>query len=398
MSLHIGIVGGGIGGLCTAIALRAIGLQVSLYEQSDSAGEYGAGIQLSPNATRIFKALGLLDAIETVSFKPQNAQLRSWKNARLIASVPLGQTSLDRYGSPYLHIHRSNLHDILRQRAQSAGVHFRFAHRLVDLSQQDDHVSLAFANGKLYQHELIIGCDGIKSAVRNLLFDNTHPQFSGHVAWRGLIKTNKLPDNLIAPNATVHLGPHQHFVHYYLGSGDYVNFVAVLDNQDWQQESWSIPADKKALECAFSGWNTPVQTLIKNIDVCYMWALFHHSPLKNWTDRRITLLGDACHPMLPYMAQGAAMAIEDAWVLSRLLEQKEQEPRLALAEYQKYRLARTAKVQAASEEQGNMFHLADRTSITFRNLKLGLGSRYLPDLALQSMDWIYGYDAVKGFH
>jgi len=398
MSMHIGIVGGGIGGLCTAIALRKIGLTVSVYEQSCNPGEHGAGIQLSPNTTRILRALGMLDALEAVSFKPLSVQFRSWKNARLIAQLPLGQTSLDRHGAPYLHIHRQDLHNILTETAQASGADIHYNHQLKKLSQNNSKVLLEFNAGDPVSHDLVIGCDGIKSIVRQQLFSTEGAQFTGHVAWRGLVKTANLPKRAIAPAATVWLGPHRHFVNYYVNSGDTVNYIAILENQNWKEESWAVPADKNELSEAFSGWNKKVHTLIEQSHVCYKWALYQHAPLKSWCNARVTLLGDACHAMLPYLAQGAAMAIEDAWVLSRMLDQQEDNPLLAFTEYEKFRHARTTKMQSASAEQGAMFHLENYWDITMRNLKLGLGSRYLPELALQKLDWIHAYDAVKGFH
>ncbi len=398
MTSHIGIVGAGIGGLCTAIALRKIGLEVSVYEQSASPDEQGAGIQLSPNASRILRALGVLDALEALSFKPRLVQFRSWKNARLIAQLPLGNTSIERHGAPYLHIHRQDLHNVLREKAMRAGAKINYAHQLVEISQNEQAVQLQFASGNIVHHDLVIACDGIKSTVRKQILNASAPMFTGHVAWRGLVKTANIPKGTVAPAATVWLGPHGHFVNYYVCSGDAVNYVAILENQDWNDESWAIPAQKSELLTAFGGWHKKVHLLIENSEACYKWGLFQHQPLETWTKSRVTLLGDACHAMLPYLAQGAAMAIEDAWVLSRMLEQQEKNPVLALPAYEKYRLARTKKMQLASAEQGDMFHLSDSRDVILRNFKLGFGSRYLPELALKKLDWIHAYDAIRGFH
>jgi len=398
MTAHIGIVGGGIGGLCTAIALRKIGLNVSVYEQSPHPGDHGAGIQLSPNATRILRALGMLGALEAVCFIPESVQFRSWKHARLIARLPLGQTSVERHGAPYLHIHRQDFHNILTERAQALGAEIHYGYELTALSQNASTVQLEFSDASSMQHDFVVGCDGIKSTIRRQLFSSAGAEFTGHVAWRGLLKTTNLPGRAIAPSATVWLGPHRHFVHYYVNSGKTINYIAIVENQDWREESWAIPADKNELSSAFQGWNTKVHALIENSDVCYKWALYQHAPLKTWSNARVTLLGDACHAMLPYLAQGAAMAIEDAWILSRMLDQQEDSPILAFSEYEKYRWPRTTKMQLASAEQGDMFHLEKSWDVTMRNLKLGFGSRYLPELALQQLDWIHAYDAVKGFH
>ncbi|MFU8817693.1 MAG: FAD-dependent monooxygenase, partial [Pseudomonadales bacterium] len=213
----------------------------------------------------------------------------------------------------------------------------------------------------------------------------------------GLVPAKNLPTGLISPNATVWLGPGRHFVHYYVRGGELVNFVGVVETDRWTNESWSQRGDVADLAADFAGWHPVVETLIAATEEAYRWALYDRDPLPSWTRGNISLLGDACHPMLPYLAQGAAMAIEDAWVLSIMLERWEDEPARGLAEYERYRRPRTGKVQLASRAQGKEFHLRERLPVLQRNLKLALGSRFLPEMAMQQFDWLHGYDCIRGF-
>jgi salicylate hydroxylase len=195
----------------------------------------------------------------------------------------------------------------------------------------------------------------------------------------------------------VWLGPARHFVHYYVRGGELVNFVGVVETDRWTGESWRQGGDSQELADDFAGWHPTVRTLIDAADETFKWALYDRDPLPAWTRGSITLLGDACHPMLPYLAQGAAMAIEDAWVLSRMLERWEDQPSQGLAEYERYRRPRTARVQQRSRAQGEEFHLRERWPVLQRNFKLALGSRYLPEIAMGRFDWLHGYDCVRGF-
>ena len=218
-----------------------------------------------------------------------------------------------------------------------------------------------------------------------------------------MVPSNRLPENLLGPAVTAWMGPKKHFVHYPVRRGELINFVGVVEaaqNADEDisgDESWRRPGDKTEIARDFRDWHPDIATLIDAAENCYKWALYDRDPLQQWAVGCVTLLGDACHPMLPYMAQGAAMAIEDAWVLSRMLENWEDETTAGLIEYERYRRPRTSKVMFGSRAQGNQFHLSDRWKILKRNFRLGFGSRFLPDVAMQQLDWLHGYDCVKGF-
>ena len=403
----IGIAGGGIGGLTLALACREAGLtDITVYEQAAQSEALGAGVQLSPNATRVLAALGLKGELSRVAFYPQAVHFRTWRTGYLIASRPLGEFSQARYGAPYYHVHRGDLHALLLAAARAQGVRVETGRQVHSAGEDAGGPWLRLDDAPVH-HDVIVGADGIHSVVRGSLFGEAEPRFTGHVAWRGMVPARALPDSFIPPTATAWLGPARHFVHYYVRGGELINFVGVVETDRWTGESWRQRSDPGELAEDFGGWNPMVRTLIDAAErsmadaSCdggvFKWALYDRDPLPAWTRGNITLLGDACHPMLPYLAQGAAMAIEDAWVLSRMLERWEDEPARGLADYERYRRPRTARVQLRSRAQGDEFHLHERWSVLRRNFTLAVGSRFLPEVAMSRFDWLHGYDCVRGF-
>jgi salicylate hydroxylase len=393
----IGIVGAGIGGLTLAIALRHQGLgDVSVYEQVHQPQGLGAGVQLSPNASRVLQALGLRTALDNIAFFPRAVHLRTWRTGYLVAMRPLGAFSESRYGAPYYHVHRGDLHEVLLTEAERRGVRLITGRRCLGAAQDGAGAWVDLGDERA-RHDVVIGCDGIHSPVRASLFDTPGPRFTGHVAWRGMVPAERFPKGLIPDTATVWMGPTRHFVHYYVRRGELVNFVGVVESAQRTEESWRSTGDPEQLADDFAGWHPMVRAVIDAADDVFLWDLYDHEPLPAWTRGAITLLGDACHPMLPYLAQGAAMAIEDAWVLALMLERWEDDPARALPEYERYRRPRTARVHARSREQGELFHLPDGRAALARNLKLALGSRFLPEYAMRQYDWLHGYDCIRGF-
>lgn len=395
--VSIGIAGGGIGGLTLALACREAGLaDVTVYEQTEHPEALGAGVQLSPNATKVLAALGLKDALSGIAFYPRAVHFRTWRTGYLVASRPLAEFSEARYGAPYYHVHRGDLHALLLEAADDQGVCLQTGQRCLGAGQDDSGPWLELERG-IARHDVVIGADGIHSVVRESLFGAAEPRFTGHVAWRGMVPAEALPKQLIPPTATAWLGPARHFVHYYVRGGELVNFVGVVESDRGSSESWREHGDRAELAEDFAAWHPMVRTLIDAQGDLFKWALYDRDPLPGWTRGSITLLGDACHPMLPYLAQGAAMAIEDAWVLSRMLERWEDDPARGLSEYQRYRLPRTMKVQRRSRDQGEEFHLRETWPALRRNFKLALGTRYLPEIAMSRFDWLHGYDCIRGF-
>jgi salicylate hydroxylase len=395
--VSIGIAGGGIGGLTLALACREAGLSdVTLYEQAEQPEALGAGVQLSPNATRVLFALGLKDELQRAAFHPSAIEFRTWRTGYQVASRPLGAISEARYGAPYYHVHRADLHAVLLQAAGMRGVRLASGCPCRGAGQDGSGPWLDLDTGTA-RHDVVIGADGIHSAVRASLFHSAEPSFTGHLAWRGMVPAAALPNVQVPPTATVWLGPNRHFVHYYVRGGELINFVGVVESDRWIGESWREAGDPLELAADFAGWHPMVRMLIDSADEVFKWALYDRDPLPAWTRGAITLLGDACHPMLPYLAQGAAMAIEDAWVLSRMLERWEDDPARGLDEYERYRRPRTSRVQLRSRAQGREFHLHDPWQALGRNFKLALGSRFLPEIAMGRFDWLHGYDCVRGF-
>ena len=397
-AMKIAIVGAGIGGLTAALALKNSGFTPVLFERSALATEAGAGIQLSPNAVKVLFALGLREPLEAAAFEPKAVHLRGYRSGRLIAYRPLGLFSADRYGAPYFHIHREALHRLLRDAVSARGIPLHTGWACRGFTETADHVEVDCGEHEPVTAELLLGADGLHSTVRKAVAVDDVPRFTGMVAYRALVETADLPKKLIEPTATVWMGPGRHLVHYYVDGGRRVNLVAVVEADTSREESWNRPAEIGELQAAFAGWHRRVRVLLDAARDVHQWALYDRAPLPVWSTKRTTLLGDAAHPMLPFLAQGAAMAMEDAWVLSRLLEHREEDDiGPALDRYQRLRQLRTGKVAEASREQGVMFHLRSPGERLARNLKLGVGSRLLPDIAMAQYDWLHGYDPVRRF-
>ena len=391
---HILISGGGIGGLTTAIILAQNGCRVDLFEQAADFTEVGAGLQLSPNAVHVHAAIGTATAISDAGFTPDFAALRDFKTGEIQLKTPLKTICRPRYGQPYIHIHRADLQQILIQAAKDAGVSFHLGTSAQDFHQTESYVTLNTDKGS-FTGDALIGADGIRSVIREQINSTAEPRFTGQIAWRGTVPTHSLPAVILPPAANVWMGPNHHFVAYYLRGGDLINFVAVEERGQWVEESWSLKGQKSDLRKAFDGWDPVVTQLINAAPDCYLWGLFDHAPLNHWSQGRVTLLGDAAHPMLPFMAQGAAMATEDAWVLSQKLLTNPN-VKAALKAYELARKPRATKLQALSRANAKLFHEESKLGCAVRNLKLAAASK-LPALQHIKLDPVYGINVVKDF-
>ena len=384
---NIGVVGGGIGGLTAALCLARAGHNVQVFEQTDESVATGAGIQVSPNAARVLHHLGLQDALMTKGFLPKATQMRSWRSGRVISETTLGDVALERYGAPYYHIHRADLMDMLVSAVSAEPtIRLNVSSRITNFSQDATGVRLV-AGEQEHQVDLLIGADGIHSSVRACLWGDQQADFTGNVAWRMLVPVNRLPEGLIAPNATVWWGPGKHFVHYLVKGGDYVNCVCVVEKAEWQAESWVAAGSMSELQADFAGWHDTIQQLLDQTDdgTLFKWGLFDRAPMRTWGIDRVSLLGDACHPTLPFMAQGAAMAIEDAAVLANCFSNGA-DVVAALRRYEDLRKARTAGVQRGSRRNATVFHLS--------GLKAWLRDRAASKAGKHSMDRLYRYDPL----
>jgi salicylate hydroxylase len=389
-------VGGGIGGLVAALALAAKGVRVTVLEQASELGEIGAGIQLSPNATRVLFALGLEKALAAIAFRPEAVAARTWKRGAVISRVPLGDSVLRDFGTPYFHVHRADLIEVLaRAVANEPRIALRLGAACVRCESEERGAVVALASGETLHADLVVGADGIHSAVRASLFGAEQPRFTGNVAWRGLVPAAALAQADVRPVAALWMGPGAHFVHYYVRAGALVNFVAVVERSDWREESWRARGEKRDLCRDFAGWHATVRAIVEQADpdACFRWALFDRDPLPRWSRGCATLLGDACHATLPFMAQGACMAIEDAAVLAECAAGAEDgELPAALARYEALRRVRTAGIQLGSRRNAALYHMRAPRS-WLRNLRLRSGR----GLGGQSAA-LYGYDAFAAAH
>jgi len=400
--LPIFIAGGGIGGLTAAIILAQNGLDVHIFEQSGEFSEIGAGLQLSPNAMQIFEAIKLSGEISAVGFEPDFAALRHYQTGRPYLKTALKSICRSRYGAPYIHIHRADLQQVLLGAAKSAGVTFHMNACVKGYEQSPEDITLQ-TDKSSFKGRLVIGADGIKSAISTQISaekDSLHtPRFTGQIAWRGIIQASALPSGLLPLAANVWMGPGKHFVAYYLRGGTLINFIVVEERDDWTDENWSLKGEPSKLITAFKGWDAPVTALIEACKTPYIWGLFDRPPCEHWQDGRAVLLGDAAHPMLPFMAQGAAMAIEDAWVLShKILTAQSSDNNLlkALGQYADSRRPRTAHLQKISRSNAKMFHESRPAAKLFRGAKLSL-AQSIPALQHMKLGPIYGVNVVNNY-
>ncbi len=385
------VVGAGVGGLTAALALARAGLSVTVVEQAQALGEVGAGLQVSPNATRVLFHLGLEAGLSALAFRPEAVEARGWQRGQEISRVPLGEAARERYGSPYFHMHRADLVSVLGQACRAEPrIHLRLD-ETVEACEGDGTPALVLASGERLEADILVGADGIRSVVREALFGPAAPRFTGNVAWRGLVPAARLEGADIRPVAALWMGPGAHFVHYYVRGGTLVNFVGVVEREDWREESWSSRGEAADLRQDFAGWHPTVRRIVEAApeDACFRWALFDRDPLPKWSLGAVTLLGDACHPTLPFMAQGACMAVEDAAVLAACLSGcRRGDIPAALSRYEDLRRPRTAGIQAGSRRNARIYHLPPPFSWG-RNLVMGAG------LGMGStMDGLYRYDAM----
>jgi salicylate hydroxylase len=386
----VGVIGGGIGGLSAALSLLRAGFDVHVYERAQVLGEVGAGVQVSPNASRILHGLGLADALARTGVKPLAWHQRRWDDGRTLLRTPLAEPLEARFGYPHYQMHRADLLDALAAAVPAQRVHLN--HRLLDLTDHGDRVEARFANGERAEVDALVGADGIHSPVRAALFGPDRPRFTGCVAYRGLVPADRLRDLDLEVTAQIWLGPGQHFVHYFVRRQTLVNFVAVVERESWTRESWTDRGDLAEALAAFDGWHPQVRSMLRSVEETFIWALFDRAPLDRWSRGRVTLLGDACHPMLPFMAQGAAQAVEDGATLAACLTDANADVPTALDTYQRLRIPRTARLQGMSSANKTRFHLPDGPLQQSRDAEMATGTT---DFSFDAAAWIYEHDAAR---
>jgi len=358
------IAGAGIGGLTAALCLSRSGHEVAVFDQASQFGEVGAGLQCGANAMRVFNYLGLSKELEAVAVDPQRIEFCDGISGNVLYQIALGDSYQKKYGAPYLHIHRAHLHAALVSALeQCTGVSIELNAGVKSYQENADDVQLHLGCGRAVMGDCLIGADGVKSVVRDQLLGPRDADFTGHVAWRGVLPAERLPEKFMDKVTSNFMGKGKHMVIYYLKNQQLVNFVGVVENSQWHDDSWVSAAPWDELKTDFKGWHPTVQSVIDAVDKdkCFRWALYANKPLQNWSSNRVTLLGDAAHATLPFMASGAAMAIEDARILQRSVDQAAEleGPGVAraLQLYQRNRITRTAKIQADSARFGKLYHV-----------------------------------------
>jgi salicylate hydroxylase len=381
------IAGGGIGGLAAARALALKGYRSVVLEQAEQFGEIGAGIQLGPNVDRVFDRLGVRPAMREIAFYPQNIIMMDSLSQKEVTRVQLGKKFELHFGNPYGVIHRADLHNVLLEACQ--GMTEIELHAGVEVTGYKDDgsgVTVTTSGGDGYSGAALIGADGLWSKIRPTIIGDGDPIVSGHIAYRAVLPIEDVPPELAPWMEDVVLwgGPRNHLVHYKLRRGELFNIVAVFHSQKYV-EGWDEFGDPAELEQHFQGTAPQVRALLAKINVWKMWVLCDRVPAKNWTKGRVTLLGDAAHPMLQYLAAGAGMAMEDAVCLAELLEDYDGDLERAFADYQAARYLRTGRVQLTARFYGDIYH-AEGVTAELRNLMLGGRD---PDGAYKGVEWLY---------
>ena len=391
--MRIAIVGGGLGGLAAALFLRKAGLDATVYEQVPELREVGAGIVVSPNMVRPLRKIGLGEKLSAFAVRLEAAwEFRRWTDGRVLFVQPMGDECERLYGTHCYVAHRADLVALLQRALPQHPL--RLDHRCIDVAQNEHEAELTFASagGRTTKvaADVVIGADGIHSLVSRAVARQIDARFSGLCAFRCLVPAEKAPEIALRPVQTLWLGPGRHFVHYPISAGRLVNVVAIVPAGNWRNESWTADGEISDLSAQFEGWDHRVQQLIRSAASTKRWAMYDRDPLERWSEGRITLLGDAAHAMLPFFAQGAAQAIEDAVVLADCLQIADagSGPQ-ALQRYEAIRRPRTSQVQRMSRGREVRNHLPDGPEQERRDREFASGD------PLRQSAWLYGYDAER---
>jgi salicylate hydroxylase len=388
------IAGAGIGGLTAALALLRAGYAVRVFEQAAKLAEVGAGVQISANGNRVLFGLGLGEVLQSLAWVPDGKEVRLWNTGETWNLFDLGAESVARYGFPYLMLHRADLHSALADAVMRLDPDcIRLGARCAGFADDGDRVRLRLANGDSAVGAALIGADGVHSVIRQALFGADKPKFTGMMAWRGVVPADRLPAGMLRPKGTNWVGPGGHVIHYFLRRGELFNFVGVRERRDWTVESWTAAGTVDECLADYAGWHPDIHAMIRGIETPFKWALMARDPMPRWSVGRVTLLGDACHPMLPFLAQGANSAIEDGMVLTNCLKAHGRDVPAALAAYEAARRERTARLQKGSAANTDLFHnpvLADG-----KGAGKFVTENWAPDRVKARYDWIFDYDATR---
>jgi salicylate hydroxylase len=379
--MRVIVIGAGIGGVAAAGALRKLGVEVAVYERASRLGEVGAGLQIGPNGVKVLRALGLDDALKGLAFEPTEIVSVDWQTAAQRFRQPLKTITRQQFGAPYVTAHRADLHRLLLDRVPDAVM--TLDARCTGVESFEHHAVASFADGTQVEADLIVGADGIKSVVRETLFGPAPARFTEQIGWRAILPIELVPTS-IGPNKSVHIdrseyvgwiGPAGHVICYPIRGGELYNMFVGRVSTEWAEESWTAPSTPQEMLTAFAGWNDALLEMLSKVQHVFKWGIYDRDPLTQWTRGRISLLGDAAHPMMPTLAQGASITLEDAYALARNVARHSDDPRQGLVAYERERIARARRVQLQAREQ-------------FDN------NRKVPAPPPLSRDWIFEHDAT----
>ncbi len=378
MIQSIAIIGAGISGLTTGCALREFGFKVDIFEKSESVTEFGAGITLSRNATSLLKHLNIYSELEKSSYTPTGSYIRHYKTAKDIAYM--------KFTKDFVTIDRRDFVKLLAARFVDLGGNLHLS-RPVERIEADNGELFGF-EGTKYIADLILACDGIRSSTRKELFDNSEPKFTKYVAWRGVVDRADFPEFHGNEEVNIYHGPGGHVVHYPMGHKDKINFVAIESKDIWEEESWKREGDKRDLLKSFEEWNVNISQVFLAADKVYKWGIFDRRVPDTLSKGKVFLLGDAAHPMVPFLGQGGCMAIEDAFTLAYLVNNFKDDPSIISKPYDFLRLSRASHIQKRSNFQGKFNHISNSLLMKIRNLAVKIFIR-------PNLETIHSYDALK---
>lgn len=382
------IAGAGLGGLAAAACLLKRGHDVHVYEQAPVLGEVGAGVQQSANSVKVLYDLGLQKELDTWGVRPETYEYRRYDTGELLHSMPFAGQHLEQFGAPYYHLHRADFHKILVDKVNALKPNaITLNAKAVGYTEDADGVTLKFADGQTARGDVLVGADGIKSAIRAQIAGEAKATYTGYCAWRVTVPREKLPADIMPIVGQVWCGPKNHAVVYWLRAGQIFNFVGCPRQADWSDESWTAKRPWEAFKADYAGWHPKIQAIVDaaDRDQCFYWALNNRKPIYDWSTQRATLLGDAAHPTLPFLAQGACMAVEDGAILARALDGA-----ASIAEglqiYQRARIDRCARVVNESTEHGGLYHIVDADEMrkAFKE----------KNISKERAQWLYPYDPL----
>ncbi|MGB0902350.1 FAD-dependent monooxygenase [Halocynthiibacter sp.] len=398
--MKIIIAGGGIGGLCTAISLSLDGHEVRVLEQAPEIGEVGAGVQISSNGTKILQNLGVMSGLEPAVFEPDAIEMRMGNSGRQVFYLPMKDVATKRWGDRHLQVFRPDLIEALRARLEVVAPGVLTTGARVQAYRQNDHaVTVILSDGTELQADLLIGADGVRSRIRSQMFGGDNPVYTGNTAWRAVVPAERLGDLIPPPTGCIWAGEGKHAVTTRMRKGQLINFVGIVETpnplHDDQpgQDGWRQAGTQAQALQDFGNWSPVISRIINEAGDMFRWPLFGRAPLARWSDGRVVLLGDAAHPMLPSMAQGAVAAFEDAVVLTRALRNigsSGDAVAAACSTYFNDRIERATKVQEVSAQNLQLFHTPSGAKRSFSFAAAGLAGRFLPEILYRRYDWLYG--------